>query len=676
MPEKASSRSGLDRRTFLEAAGAGAVAITVAGCQGGRNGQGTPTGTSTPGGGGGGGTGPKHGGTLTVGLPNPPKGLNALATSSSYSWAILDYVHGWGTNLDPLKFEVHPSIYTDWEVKNVDSGKPDVFFDVREGLTFNDGKDLTVEDVLFTYNYMLEQEPGRYISTLRPIESVQKADNDRDLHMKLTQPVGTYDTSQIQLPILAKHEWEDVDKFSQYTPGDKTPERPIGAGPGRVTKYEPDTSIEVEFRDDWTLGDLDWMDDFDEIHRGGPFLDSIRFKVYTSETAMNQAFLQGKLDTLYGSARASNVETIKNNEGQEIVEGSDTGYGYLGYNLRRTPFDDLPFRQALSMVWDDVYWTRRLSQGYAAEGDFVVPPAYTAARPDAQGDAELLTDPRSQAFTFRSSQPGVPNYKGVRSFLTGGKVITGKSGTFVGQEYPGSFTGVNASISEPRHDYSFGSVQSSVLKEYGTDKEIRVNGKTIPEITGSPLSYYMYPPQLVPNLTEMDKVYTQNLKDLGIPVERKVLAFNPLLDKVFAKEDFDIFHLGWGDTSPFGVSSMYSIFHSDNADDHSVTGEGHDSKNTSTQLNNATGYGLFDHATADDLISEARRTMETEQRNKLARRAVERIYLDQPYQVYQYDIKQWPIRSDKYSGYVGDIAGPGQSNLDFQVKGALYRSQG
>jgi peptide/nickel transport system substrate-binding protein len=432
-----------------------------------------------------------------------------------------------------------------------------------------------------------------------------------------------------------------------------------------VTTYQPDTAIEVEFRDDWALGDLEWMEDVEGMKRGGPFLDSIRFKVYTSETAMNQAFLQGELDTLYGPARAANVPQIKETEGMEIVEGGDTGYSYFGYNLRRVPFDDAPFRQALSMLWDDIYWVNRLAQGYAHEGDFVVPPGFTAARPD---NGEGLTDPATQAFTFRASTPGVPNYSAIRSFLTDGKMVTGESGTFAGQDYPGSLTGASTSQSSPRHDYSFGEVTSSILQDFGADQEIRVDGKTITEIKGEPLTYYMYPPQLVPNLTEMDKIYVQNLKQLGIPIEQKVLAFNPLLQKVYAEEDFDMYHMGWGNTSPFGISSMYSIFHSDNADDHSIVEEGHDSKNVSTLLNNSTGYGIFDYASADDLISEARQTMETEPRNELAREAVERIYLDQPYQVYQYEIKQWPIRSDKYTGYVGGIPGPGMTNLSWQIK--------
>ncbi|MFB6094606.1 MAG: ABC transporter substrate-binding protein, partial [Halanaeroarchaeum sp.] len=668
-----------DRRKFLKATGAGAVTASLAGCQG-NGGDGTTTTTTTTGGGGGtqttAGGGGDHeipqGGTMVVGVGNPPKGLNPLATSSSYSWAILDFVHGWGTTLDWKNFGVHPSVYTDWEVQNVDSGTPDVFFSVRDGLTFNDGESLSVDDVLFTYNYMMEQKPGRYVSTVSAIKSVQEADNDYDVRMRLNKPIGTYELNQLSLPILPKHIWSNVDNYNKYTPGDQVPERPVGLGPGTVTTYQPDTAIEIEFRDDYKLNQLDWIDQVEGYNSGGPFLDKVQFKVYTSRSAMNQAFLQGGLDAIYGTIRTSNVDDVEKNEGQKLVHGGDTGYSYIGYNLRRTPLDDLSFRQALSFAWDDIYWVRRLSQNLEVEGDFVAPPGYVVPRPD---DGEKLSDPATQAFHFRSKSAGVPDYAGIRDFLANGEVITGEGGTYAGQEYPGSLSGVTASQTEARHTYTWGEPVSEPVKQAGGQKEIRVNGKTIPELTGSAIQYYMYPPQLVPNLTEMDKRYTQTLNTLGIPVKRKVLSFNSLLGAVYADEDFDIYHMAWGNTSPFGISSLYSIFHSDNADNHTVK-EGDNTKlNTSTMLNNSTGYGLYDYASADDLISTARQTMADEPRRKATEKAVERIYLDQPYQVMSYEKFRWPVNSADFGGFISNIPGPGQSAFADQINYAVYQKQ-
>jgi peptide/nickel transport system substrate-binding protein len=685
MATDGSSWSSIDRRRFLKTTGAGALVMSVAGCQGDggdtTTGEGdtttagegvdededTPTETETettiqeekevP-----------RGGTITFGVSNTPKGLNPLAVSSAYSWILLDFVYAGGTYIEPVNFEVKPWAYSDWTVENVESGKPDVYFDVRDDLTFTDGEDLTVEDVLFSYRYMMEQKPARYLSSVEPIEKVEEAGNDWDVHMKLTKRIGTYASNQLAIPLLPKHIWSEVDDYQKYQPGQQVPDRPVGSGFGDITKYQADTSAEIEFQDT-PLTNQQWVKDHPRLRAGGPFLDGVRYKFFTEQSPLTQAFLQGGVDTTYGSIPSSKVPDVKGASGRELVPGSDTGYGYFGYNLRRVPFDDLSFRQALSFLWDDTLWINRLNRGLAFEGDFAIPPGYAAVRPDLANDVDDLKDPRSQAFHFRQTAPGVANINGVREFLKNGEMITGEGGTYVGKEYPGSFTGVTASQSEPRHEYTFGPVKSSVLKNADTDKEIRVDGKTLTEIHGRPVRYLMYPPQVVPELTEMDQEWATQMKKLGIPVKTEVLSFNSLLDVVYAKEDFDLYHMGWTSTSPFGVSSLYGIFHSDNADDHA---DGNDS----AMLNNSIGYGLFDYATADELISNARTEMETEKRNELIQRAAERIYLDQAYMVFDYSKIRWPVNTDEYAGFIQNIPSPGGTYFPTQTMFGIYRKQG
>ncbi|WP_224447259.1 twin-arginine translocation signal domain-containing protein [Haloprofundus salilacus] len=95
------------RRRFLKASGAGAVALTLAGCSDGGNagndgdGNGTEDTEDTPQQNT---TDPNEitrGGTFTVGMDQQPKGINPLSTSSAYSWSILDFVYCWGTTIDP-----------------------------------------------------------------------------------------------------------------------------------------------------------------------------------------------------------------------------------------------------------------------------------------------------------------------------------------------------------------------------------------------------------------------------------------------------------------------------------------------------------------------------------------------------------------------------------------------
>lgn len=666
------THDSIDRRRFVQAVGAGALATGLAGCtQSNTTTDGSPGATTTAGQQG----TPTQGGTLTMSLPSSPPSINILKTSSSYAAAIYELVWAYGTKLDWTTNEVKPWVFTDWTIENTegDNPSPDVYFNVRDGLTWNDGTEFTVSDVIFTYNYLLEQKPGKYTSSLQPIESVEKASGDWDVHLSMNQVVGTYALNQLGMPLLPEHVWSEVDDYTQYLPGQNIDKgRPVGLGMANVTQYQPDTSIGLEFRDpdEYVLGQLDWLKEHDTFSAGGPFLDNLRYLVYSSQQAYVKDWFNNEIDAIYNNIPGSEYQkAVKQN--RQLIEGSDTGYGYVGFNLRRTPLDDATFRQMLGFLWDDIYWVRRLNRGQVYEGDFVIPPAYEAVRPETGTDAEILKDPATNAFTFRGSA-GTPDYKGIRKFLTEGKLINGEGGTYVGQEYPGSLTGVTASQSSPRHEYSFGKVQSQVLKDAGVSKEIRVDGQTIPEIKGEPLSYLSYPPELVPELTTMDQVYTQNMKRLGIPVKREVIGFNSLIQKTFSTEDYDITHMGWGDTSPLGVGSLYNLFHSDNADDHSVVEKGSKQKNDTRLLNNMTGYGLFDHASADELISQARRTIDTEKRNSLTRKAVERIYLDMPYMVFDYNKLYWPL-DDQFRGAIENIPGVGSAALHTQMLN-IYQS--
>lgn len=675
------------RRRFLKGTGVAAVSMGLAGCSTGPSETETPTSTPTdtdeqtptpaPEG-----KSYPEGGTYTFGMANPVDSLNVLASNTAYSQIVFGQVYGYGTTTDPVNFEVHPSVFTEWEFEKLDDTEDDdndksdvmVRFNVRkEGLTWNDGTEFTVDDVVFSYNFILDANPGAYAGTINPIMSVEKSDGDFDVEMRMNKPIGTYASSQLALPILPEHKWGDVDpaKFQQYEPFKNG--GPVGLGAGVVTKYEPDTATEISYAEregEYNLNDLDWIDEVNGLIGGGPFVDSVRLKIYGSEAALEQALLQGELDSIYSGIRASKIPDVEEKEGYSLIQGFDTGYGHYSFNLRTTPFDDLTFRQVFGFAFDDVYWTQRLQRGYTQEGDFVMPPGFVAVRPEsAVEDAEILSNPATQAFTFRQDGAGVPNVEGIRSFLTNGEAITGEGGTYLGQEYPGSLTGVTASGSGGKHNYTFGEVQSDVLSQNpDADQEIRVDGKTITEINGGPLTMYVYPAKDSPQTAKMVENFIGNLQQIGIPVDRQVMSFNTMVGKVYANEDFDIFPMGWVNLSSFATGTLYGLFHSDNADD-LTKAEGEDEKkNTDAFLNNAMGYGLFDNATADDLITEARTSLETEPRNATSREAVERIYLDFPTMVTGYDITNWPANTGDWNGYVENIPGPGTTYLGTQFQ--------
>jgi peptide/nickel transport system substrate-binding protein len=602
----------------------------------------------------------QRGGTFVYGLPQKPDTPNVLTLGSVYSGVAVYQVYEYGINLDPMTQEIRPNVFTDWTIEEGD--QPDVYVNVREGLTWNDGEDFGIEDVIFTYQYINENEPGNYASLASNLESVQEADNDWDVHLKLAQPLGVWESDILGgAPLLPKHKWEGKD-YQSYNPMEENPDNgPVGLGPARLTRFDPDTSMQITLDNEYyyeTLAELDWIKEHDQLIAGGPFLDKVNFQVYGSENAMTQAFLQGEIDTHYGSMKTANIPDVEQAEGQSLVDGTDSGFSYYGYNGRRPPLDDVTLRQAMQMLWDDHYWVNRLMEGYIIKGDFAQTPGYAVPRPDYQyaGEDQISTHPASNVYDFRSAEAAVPDVEGIRQFLTEGQVIDGSEGTYVGKDYPGSLSDVSASQSESKYDYTFGEVQSEVLQNHdGADQEIRVDGQTIPEIMdGDAITMFIDPPQDKPKEAKAIQRWINNLKDVGIPIKTQAIEFNTLSSKVYNEEDFDIYPMGWGGTGPFG-SSAFSFFHSSMADDLS---EG----NNEAFMYNSTGYGLHG-GSADDLLEQAQQEMNAEERNKLTAQALEKIYLDSPYFVWDYEKVKWPVNSADFQGFVSGLVDPAYANF-------------
>ena len=671
MPHRPNQSDGTDsgRRTFLKASGAGAVALSLAGCSGSNKpSQDTTTGDDS-------GTTTsdqmntvdknpndiKRGGTFTYGLPEKPDTPNVLMSGSVYGALPLFRIYETGATLEPVNFEVKPWVFTDWTVENAGSAdsKPDVYFNVREGLKWNDGKDFTKHDVLFTYQYLIENVPGQYASSIDPMEKIEESSKSKwDFHLKLKQPVSTFELDQFGLPLLPKHKWEGKD-YKKYDPTKNG--GPVGLGPGRLTKYQPDTAIQVTLDHDnyfETLSVLDWRKEHKQIIAGGPFIDKLNFKVYGSQTAMTQAFLQGEIDTHYGSMKTSKIPDVKKAEGQDLVKGYDSGFSYFGFNLRRKPLDDIALRQAMVFAFDDYYWVEQLQGGYVIEGDYAQSPGYSGVRPESVFGGKLLTDPATEAFSYRGNEDGTPKIETIRKFLTDGKVIDGSKGTYAGKKFPGTLSGVKASQSKAKYDYSFGPVKTQFLKEKKhADKELRVNGKTIPEtMDGDELVMFIDPPKDTPKEAKAIQRWVKHLQTIGIPIRTQAVDFNTMVTKVYVNEDFDIYPMGWGGTGPFG-SSLHAFFHSSQADDHSKDSDGDGNKNEKSQLYNSTGYGLHG-GSADDLLSKARVSMDPETRNKATAKAIEKIYLDMPYMVMDYEKMRWPVNSAKWTGFINNIVDP------------------
>ena len=203
---------------------------------------------------------------------------------------------------------------------------------LREGVQWHDGEDFNVEDVVFSYNFLIEA--GR-ANNLAAIESME-ATGDYGLTIKLKEPqpfflneglAGTF--------ILPEHIWEDQTavsgELSQF-------QGMIGTGAYKLAEVEPTQFYRFEANPDY--------------FRGEPVVPEIIAKIVKDRTQQFNQLRAGEADAVLSSVPPAFVAELQNSEDIELAQGSDF-FNYIFYtNGSREPFSDPAVRQAIVKAID------------------------------------------------------------------------------------------------------------------------------------------------------------------------------------------------------------------------------------------------------------------------------------------------------------------------------------
>ncbi len=119
-------------------------------------------------------------------------------------------------------------------------------FELHEGVKFHDGVELTAEDVVFTFETMLDEDFGSpYRGRLSPITSVRALD-DYTVEIKVDEPNAPF-IFELDVYIVPKHVAPDkMDTEGGFA------HQPIGSGPFVLKEWNPNDRLIFErFEDYW-----------------------------------------------------------------------------------------------------------------------------------------------------------------------------------------------------------------------------------------------------------------------------------------------------------------------------------------------------------------------------------------------------------------------------------------
>ena len=219
-------------------------------------------------------------------------------------------------------------------------------FNLRPQARWHDGRPVTAEDVVFTFETIRTQGAPQFrfyyadIKTIeilgpRRVKFVFAGNENRELPLIIGQQ-----------SILPKHYWKDRD-FSKTTL-----EPPLGSGPYRITGLEPGRYIVYERVPDYWGWDL-------AVNRGTNNFGLIRYDYYRDETVQIEALKAGEYDfrlensskhwaTAYNLPEVDQGLMVK----EEIGHNRSVGMQGYVYNTRRALFQDPRVREALAYAFD------------------------------------------------------------------------------------------------------------------------------------------------------------------------------------------------------------------------------------------------------------------------------------------------------------------------------------
>jgi len=438
------------------------------------------------------------GSMLKVGLLEEPKTLNIWLASDRWSRKVLTQIYQPLYVRDPETLKFIPWLAEEAPV--YDPATLSYTVKIRPA-KWSDGSELTSEDVAFTGRFIQEFKVPRYRSKWKFIKKIETPDK-HTVRFYLKEPKAIFVSRTLTTPIVQKKEWLKIAESARKTEKPLATllrhkvDKPVGSGPFVLKEWRQGAYLFLE-RNRYFFG----KDQTINGRKLGPFINGLIFKVFGTSDAAILALRKGSIDYFWWGIQAGYLEELQRHKDIRIFLSEKSALYYMGFNVRKPPFNDVNLRRAIATLIDKDFIISRILQGYGIEMSSVIPPG--------------------NKFWHC---PDEPIY---------GKGLTREERV---QEAYDMLT---------KAGYTW-----EVAPINGAGKVVKGKGIRLPD--GQPMKKFTIltpPADYDPHRAMSGMIIQEWLRAVGMPASSKPMAFGALIQQVKTRREFDSFILGYGKLS-------------------------------------------------------------------------------------------------------------------------------
>ena len=255
-------------------------------------------------------------------------------------------------------------------------------FNLRQGVKFNNGDELTADDVIFTMGEWMNPDVGSsmlgLLAYLDGPESIEKVD-DYTIRWHLNAPNIAIPEHLYHYPAMILHRDFQGDFIKQ----------PVGTGAFTLEEYAEGERAVLKRREDyWQMGV-----DGEPL----PYLDEIIYVSIDKDAAI-AALQSGQVDTMF-QPRPSDWQALRDNPDMNVQSASTAQCYLVRMRVDLEPWSDVRVRQAMMKCQDR---EKIMQLGYYGEGDLSIDAHVAPVHPeycekpipayDPEGAKALLAD--------------------------------------------------------------------------------------------------------------------------------------------------------------------------------------------------------------------------------------------------------------------------------------------